>query len=89
MRLLNVTDSDNIEAIGFDPKNKTEEHGTLAMVFKQPNGKPSEEVYLYDGVPYAVFVELISAESIGKAFYPLFRKTKYPFTKSLRSALRK
>jgi KTSC domain-containing protein len=89
MRLLNVTDSDNIEAIGFDPKDKDKLQGTLAVVFKQPNGKPSDEVYLYEGVRYEVFVELISAESVGKAFYPLFRKTKYPFTKSARPSLKK
>ena len=75
MRHLVVTDSDIIEAIGFD--NET---GALEVIFKSS----STEVYRYERVPIDTFARLISAESIGKAFHELFRKTKFPFTKSAR-----
>lgn len=76
MRHLTVTDSDNIEAVGFD--NET---GGLEIVFKSSPG----DVYRYDRVPVEHFARLVSAESIGKAFHEMFKKTKYPFTKSTRT----
>lgn len=75
MRHLTVTDSDIIEAIGFD-----NESGALEVVFKSS----ASDVYRYERVQSDMFLRLISAESIGKAFHELFRKTKYPFTKSAR-----
>lgn len=80
MRHLKVTDSDNIELIGFHCATDAA-CGTLEVVFKS---SPSD-VYRYDRVPVSSFVKLTSADSIGKEFHELFRKTKYPFTKSTRS----
>ncbi len=75
MRHLIVTDSEIIEAVGFD--NET---GTVEVVFKSsPN-----DVYKYNHVSVETFARMISAESIGKAFHDLFKKTKLPFTKSVR-----
>jgi hypothetical protein len=75
MRLLQVTDSDIIEAVGFD-----NESGAMGVVFKSS----ADTVYQYEKVSIDHFARMISAESIGKAFHELFKKTKHPFTKSLR-----
>lgn len=80
MRHLTVTDSDIIDSIGFD-----NESGALEVSFKS---SPSD-VYRYERVPIDTFARLISSESIGKAFHELFRKTKYPFTKSAKPTLKK
>jgi hypothetical protein len=83
MRHLTVTDSDMIEAIGFDTSENPNDHssGALEVVFKSSPG----DVYRYGGVPAGVFISLLNAESIGKRFHEHFRKTKHPFTKSARS----
>ena len=78
MRHLTVTDSDIIESVGFSYDKKDLMQGTLEVVFKS---SPSD-VYRYDGVRLETFAALVSADSIGKAFHDLFRKTMYPFTKS-------
>lgn len=77
MRHLKVTDSDVIDSVGFD-----NESGAMEVVFKS---SPSD-VYRYEHVPIDYFARMISAESIGKAFHDMFRKTKHPFTKSRREA---
>lgn len=82
MRHLIVTDSDIIESIGFEPTigNKPGQRGLgkLEVVFKSS----PDMVYTYDRVGFDSFVVLVSAESIGKSFHEMFKKTKYPFTKS-------
>jgi len=78
MRHLIVTDSDIIEAIGF--KTTAYLLGTLEVVFKAT----PDVVYTYERVGFDAFTELVSAESIGKAFHEKFKKTKHPFTKSER-----
>lgn len=85
MRMLTITDSDIIEAIGFKTTDKDKRLGMLGVVFKSS----SNDVYLYEGVRYEVYVELRLANSIGKTFHKLFRKTKHPFTKSARTDLQK
>jgi len=86
MRLLTVTDSDNIEAIGFKETRTEPVHGdvygTLGVVFKSS----PDTVHLYDDVSSDTFARLVGGDSVGKTFYELFRKTKYPFTKSARAA---
>lgn len=76
MRHLLVTDSDIIEAIGFEPTAYLV--GTLEVVFKAS----PDVVYQYKKVGFDTFTQLISAESIGKSFHEMFKKTKHPFTKS-------
>lgn len=90
MRLLTVTDSDIIEAIGFgdlreNPGGVPGTFGTLGVVFKS---SPSD-VYLYPDVGSDTYAKLVGGDSIGKAFHEMFRKTKYPFTKSERATLQK
>lgn len=75
MRLLTVTDSDIIEAVGYDQSIEA-----LGVVFKSS----PDTMYSYGGVKPETFGRLVSADSIGKAFHELFRKTKHPFTKSTR-----
>ena len=80
MRMLKVAGSNDIAEIGYDPigKHKIAGVGTLDVVFKSmPN-----VVYRYEGVSPIEFVEIVSAESLGKAFHESFVKTKHPFTKS-------
>ena len=86
MRLMTVPDSDIIDAIGFKETNTEPVHGTvygtLGVVFKSsPN-----DVYEYKEVAADTFARLVGGESVGKLFHELFRKTKYPFTKSARAA---
>jgi hypothetical protein len=78
MRLLTVTDSDIIDAVGFEADGMT---SALEVVFKSS----PDQVYRYEDVGITAFIKLITSESIGKTFHELFRKTKYPFTKSTRS----
>lgn len=80
MRHLTITDSDIIESVGFEPtfNSKSGLLGVLEVVFKST----PEVVYVYDKVGADTFVQLVTAESIGKTFHELFRKTKHPFTKS-------
>lgn len=93
MRMLTVTDSDIIEAVGFaidarsaeDPNRGGGVFGTLGVVFKSSPG----DLYEYAGVPAQTFAKLVGGDSVGKAFHDLFRKTKYPFTKSARPTLKK
>lgn len=80
MRLLTVTDSDVIEAVGFDNDNLA-----LEVVFKSAPA----DVYRYECVPADAFAKLVSAPSIGKTFHEMFRKSRHPFTKSARSTLKK
>lgn len=87
MRHLVVTDSNTIESVGFDATDESagQMQGTLEVVFKS---SPSE-VYRYESVRFETFIKLVSADSIGKAFHELFRKTKYPFAKSAKPTLAK
>ena len=88
MRLLTVTDSDIIEAIGFSidgPQVNGGTFGTLGIVFKSS----ADVVYEYKDVAAETFVKLVSGESVGKSFHEFFRKSKYPFTKSARPDLKK
>lgn len=87
MRHLTVTDSDIIESVGFTESKALMSatdvvlgttFGTLGVVFKSS----PELVYEYEHVSAVTFATLVSAESIGKTFHELFRKTKAPFTKS-------
>lgn len=81
MRHLQVTDSDIIESIGFSTKDyKGIDIGSMEVVFKSS----PDVMYHYDMVKAIHFVQLVSADSIGKLFHELFRKTKFPFTKSQR-----
>ena len=83
MRHLTVNDSDIIESIGFEqPASSSGLLGALEVVFK---GTP-DVVFRYEGVSPLIFASLCSAESIGKKFHEDFRKTKHPFTKSLRAS---
>lgn len=87
MRLLQVTDSDIIEAIGFGELYETasDTYGVLGIVFKSsPN-----DLYEYKDVSAGTFAKLVGGESVGKVFHEHFRKPKYPFTKSARPALTK
>lgn len=79
MRHLQVTDSDIIEAIGYEQSvgSKAE---AMEVVFKSS----PDTVYRYERVSADTFAALVASESIGKTFHELFRKTKYPFTKALR-----
>jgi len=86
MRLLTVTDSDIIEAIGFgtlmeNPGGVPGTFGTLGVVFKSSQ----DTIYEYKDVAIDTFAKLIAGDSIGKVFHELFRRTKYPFTKSART----
>lgn len=88
MRLMQVTDSDIIEAVGFSIDNLNANNpmfGTLGVVFKSsPN-----DLYEYKDVSTETFAKLVGGESVGKVFHELFRKPKYPFTKSVRPTLKK
>ena len=77
MRHLIVPDSDIIESIGYEDSvgSKAE---ALEVVFKST----PDVVYRYERVSKDAFVALVTAESIGKTFHEMFRKTKHPFTKS-------
>jgi hypothetical protein len=85
MRHLIVTDSDIIEAIGFELTKvlAVPTFGALEVVFKST----PDIVYRYENVDPDTLAQLISAESIGKSFHEMFRKTKHPFTKSDRQQL--
>ena len=72
MRLMTVTDSDMIEAVGYDPDGMR-----LGVVFKS---SPST-IFGYE-CSHLEFSQLISAESIGKHFHATFRRRA--FTKSVR-----
>jgi hypothetical protein len=86
VRHLVVTDSDIIDLIGFEwPGSNDGLLGTMEIVFKAT----PDVVYRYSAVDPDTFVRLISAESIGKAFHERFKKTKHPFTKSIRPTLKK
>lgn len=88
MRLMTVPDSDIIEAIGFtitNPRPTGGAFGTLGVVFKGS----ADVVYEYKDVFVDTFAKLVGAESVGKLFHELFKKTKYPFTKSARPTLQK
>ena len=81
MRHLTVTDSDIIESIGFEnPMSPSGLVGAVEIVFKAT----PDIVYRYEHVTATDFGQLVSAESIGKAFHEMFRKPKHPFTKSER-----
>jgi hypothetical protein len=81
MRHLVVTDSDIIESIGFEqPMSPSGMVGSLEIVFKTT----PDIIYRYEHVTVTDFAKLVSAESIGKSFHEMFRKTKHPFTKSER-----
>lgn len=82
MRHLKVEDSSIIESVGYEVQAvlKSGATGALEVVFKAS----PDTVYRYDDVVSGVFLQLISAESIGKEFDRVFKKTKHPFTKSER-----
>lgn len=82
MRLMQVTDSDIIEAIGYEMQAvlKSGTTGALEIVFKStPN-----VVYHYDDISSDIYIQIISAESIGKEFHRTIKANKIPFTKSER-----
>lgn len=79
MRLLNVPDSETIEAVGYE-RAAGESGGTLGVVFKAS----PDVIYRYEGVSPEILASLVSSHSIGKTFHDGFRKTKHPFTKSAR-----
>lgn len=83
MRHLIVQDSDIIESVGVEVTAYL--LCSLEVVFKSD----TSTIYRYERVGFDAVMELLSAESIGKAFHEKFRKTKYPFTKSLRTELGK
>jgi hypothetical protein len=83
MRHFLVQDSDNIHSIGFEGTGYLV--GALEVVFKAD----VTTVYRYEKVAYDQFVEMLGSESIGKAFAEKFKKTKHPFTKSIRTDLDK
>lgn len=83
MRHLLVTDSDIIHSIAF--KGTGYLVGTLEIVFKAD----VSTVYSYEKVAYDQLIEMLGADSIGKSFHEKFRKTKHPFTKSVRTDLDK
>lgn len=72
MRQLTVTDSDNIEAVGYDTKSMQ-----LGVVFKTSPDK----IYGYE-CTRDEFAEFVSAESMGSHFHKVFKKRA--FTKSER-----
>jgi hypothetical protein len=79
MRHLIVPDSDIIDSIGFEQSPINPELlGALEVIFKST----PDIVYRYESVGVDTFIRLISAESIGKSFHELFKRTKHPFTKS-------
>jgi hypothetical protein len=77
MRLVTISDSENIELIGYDPTKVQ-----LGVVFKSD----LDTVYLYKSVTAYMFLEMLNAESIGGWFaHHIKRQPKvYPFTKSAR-----
>lgn len=83
MRHLLVPDSDIIHSIAFEPTAYLV--GTLEVVFKGA----LDTIYTFERVAFDNFTAMIAAESIGKSFHDLFRKTKHPFTKSVRTELDK
>lgn len=84
VRHLLVTDSDIIHSVGFEVVKYLT--CTLEVVFKSD----TDTVYRYENVEATTVLELLSAkESIGKTFHEKFRKTKFPFTKSMRTELDK
>lgn len=87
MRFLTVTDSDIIEAIGFDVRGEV---SALEVIFKSTTfNNTNVFVYRYEDVTEKEFIKLVTAESIGKMFHEMFKKTKKPFTKSARPTLTK
>lgn len=86
MRHLVVTDSDIIESIGYEQlKSPSGVLGALEVVFKST----PDVVYRYEKITGDDLIRLITAESIGKTFHEMFRKTKHPFTKSIKQTLKK
>lgn len=63
-------ESSNIKAIGYNA-----EDGLLEITFH------SDEIYWYIGVPIDIVKQLISAESVGKAFNELIKKAGYAYLK--------
>ncbi len=73
MRHLIITDSDIIEAVGYDEKNER-----IEVVFKAT----PDQVYQYVGTEHE-FVLLVTADSVGSHFHKTLKKRQ--FTKSMRS----
>ena len=73
MRLMTVTDSEIIEAVGYDPAGLQ-----LGVVFKS---SPTT-IYKYE-CSNAEFLEFISAERMGPFLHKVFKPR--PFTKSERT----
>lgn len=90
MRHLGITDSEIIEAIGFELTGRaspsySSQVGVLEVVFKAaPN-----MIYRYEDVTVDDFVALVTSDRIGKLFIEKFKKTKHPFVKSERPLLKK
>jgi hypothetical protein len=59
-------ESSNIESLAY-------ENGRLYARFLQGG------IYEYENVPEVIFTELLGAESVGKAFHRLIRKSSEPF----------
>jgi hypothetical protein len=82
MRHLTIPDSYIIESVGFSREGyKGLSHGAMEVVFKSA----PDVVYRYENVKQSAFVTIVAGDSPGKTFHELFRETKHPFTKSMRS----
>ena len=69
-------ESSQIEAIGH-------EDGVMEVLFKnRSEGKPAP-IYRYEGVPRAVFDEILASDSVGRAFNQLVKAhpRTYPYVK--------
>lgn len=66
---MQQVESSNIDAIGYD-------HDENILVIRFKSGTS----YQYDGVPHNIYLALVSATSVGKAFISLI-KDKFTTTK--------
>lgn len=64
--------SSNVWAVGFNPKKDSNKTGDLVMQFKNPNGGGGD-TYIYYDVPVQTYRRLVSASSVGHAFWVLVR----------------
>jgi hypothetical protein len=63
-----AVDSSNLQAVGYDEVNQI-----LYVEFK------SNTLYRYQGVPIAVYNDLLNASSKGSYFYQNIRRANYPY----------
>ncbi len=78
MRTLIVTDSSNIRKLAYDANRKE-----LLIWFASAR---RQECYSYQNVPADVWITLITADSVGKAFHAVLRgySELYPYAKHYR-----